>query len=170
MVIVGQLKAKKGILEFSKTFSSFSHKEDYEVWMIGDVADAVKDYINALEIQVRFFPFVNPNELLSFYHTADVVLIPSFYDGMPNVLLEAAASKNIVVASKVGGLQDVIEHEKDGFLFNPLQPTSLLEVLTKVHKLNSETILDISNRLFTKIDREYTEAQEIKNYLKQLKL
>jgi len=170
IAIVGQLKAKKGILDFSKTFSTFSHKDEYEVWMIGDVDDTVKDYINELDLQVRFFTFVNKNELIAFYHAADIVLIPSFYDGMPNVLLEAGASKNIVVASNVGGIKDVIEHEKDGLLFNPLKPTSLLEVLMKVHKLEAEAIHKISDRLFTKIEQEYTEAQEINNYLKILEL
>ncbi|WP_109433958.1 glycosyltransferase family 4 protein [Aquimarina sp. AU119] len=170
IVIVGQLKAKKGILEFSTTFSSFSNKEEYEIWMVGDIEESVKEYINQLDIKVCFFSFVNKNKLIIFYHAADIILIPSFYDGMPNVLLEAGASKNVVIASRVGGIKDVIEHEKDGFLFNPLQPSSLLEVLMKVHKLDSEAKAEISNRLFNKINNEYTEEKEIINYLTKLQL
>ncbi|WP_103863408.1 glycosyltransferase family 4 protein [Aquimarina sp. I32.4] len=170
IVIIGQLKVKKGILEFSNTFSSFNYKEEYEVWMVGDIEESAKDYIDQLDIRVRFFPFVNKNELIGFYHAADIVMIPSFYDGMPNVLLEAGASKNVVIASRVGGIKDVIEHEEDGFLFNPLKPSSLLEVLIKVHKLSPENKLEIAQRLFDKINNEYTQEKEITNYLTKLQL
>ncbi|TPN85981.1 glycosyltransferase family 4 protein [Aquimarina algicola] len=170
IVIVGQLKAKKGILEFSTTFSVFSHKEEYEIWMVGDIEASTKEYIDQLDITVRFFSFVNKNELITFYHAADIVLIPSFYDGMPNVLLEAGASKNLIIGSNVGGIKDVIEHEKDGFLFNPLKPSSLLEILTKVHRLDQEAKNEISNRLFDKISNEYTEEKEITNYLNKLQV
>ncbi|KGK30849.1 glycosyltransferase family 4 protein [Cellulophaga sp. E6(2014)] len=170
IVIVGQLKAKKGILEFSKTFANFSYKDAYEIWLIGDVEDSVKNHIETLPIQVQFFSFVNKNELIAYYHAADIVLIPSFYDGMPNVLLEAGASKNVIIASKIGGIQDVIEHQKDGFLFNPLKPASLLEALTHVHRATAEKKEGIANALFEKIEKEYTEGKEIRNYLKNLEL
>jgi len=170
IVIVGQLKAKKGIIEFSDTFSTFTYRESYEVWMIGDIEESAKNHINTLGMHVRFFSFVDKSELICYYHAADIVLIPSFYDGMPNVLLEAGASKNVVVASDVGGIKDVIIHEEDGFLFNPLKPSSLLEVLTKVHKLNGEKKNEISSNLYNKINSEYTENKEITNYITKLEL
>jgi len=165
IVIIGQLKAKKGILEFSETFSKFNKKNEYEVWMIGDVDPLMKIDIEKLEINVRFFPFVNKHKLIPFYYAADIVLIPSFYDGMPNTLLEAAATKNLVIASNVDGIKDVIENKKDGFLFNPLKPSSLLEVLIKVHKLNKKEKEDVALQLHKKILENFTEEKEIINYL-----
>ncbi len=170
MIIIGQLKTKKGILEFSDTFSKFSKKDDYEVWMIGDVDALLKVEIEKLEINVRFFPFINKHELIPYYYAADLILIPSFYDGMPNTLLEAAATKNLVIASNVDGIKDVIENKKDGFLFNPLKPSSLIEVLTKVHKLNEKEKGEIALRLHKKISENYTEEKEISNYLNILQL
>ena len=84
--------------------------------------------------------------------------------------MEAGASKNVIIASKIGGIQDVIEHQKDGFLFNPLKPASLLEALTYVHKATAETKEGIANALYEKIENEYTEEKEIHNYLKNLEV
>ena len=138
--------------------------------MVGDIEDAVKEYIESLDICVRFFSFVAKNGLICFYHAADIILIPSFYDGMPNVLLEAGASKKLVVASNVGGISDVIEDGVDGYLFNPLQSSNVLEVLGKLHKLSEEKRAEMANALYQKIKLNYTEEKEINNYLNQIKL
>jgi glycosyltransferase involved in cell wall biosynthesis len=64
-------------------------------------------------------PFADRWELLSIYPACDYVAIPSFYDGMPNVLLEAGALGVPVVASTAGGMVDVLEDGFSGFLFHP---------------------------------------------------
>ena len=45
--------------------------------------------------------------------------IPSFYDGLPNVLVEAAALGVPMVASRAGGMADVLEDGETAFLFDP---------------------------------------------------
>lgn len=170
IVIIGQLKPKKGILEFSSTFSNFKFKDDYEVWMVGDVAEETQEKIESFDFSVRFFPFVNKQELINYYYASDILLIPSFYDGMPNVLLEGGACQCLVVASEVGGIKDVINTEEHGFLFNPLQPISLIQQLTKVHQLPLEKKKEIKGNLYQKIKNNYTEEIEISNYIKYLSL
>ncbi|WP_028888856.1 glycosyltransferase family 4 protein [Tenacibaculum ovolyticum] len=166
--IVGQLKIKKGILNFCKTFAKFPHKDEYVICMIGDVDEEAKKIIHSLNINVQFFPFANQQDLLIFYNIFSIVAIPSFYDGMPNVLLEAAVTKNLVIGADVGGIKDVIEHEKDGFLYNPLKANTLLDVLLKIHKIDADEIEEIKKTLFKKISTNYTEENEINNYLKIL--
>ena len=129
IVIIGQLKVKKGILNFAKTFSLFPYKNNYILWLVGDVKEEVKQEIIDLGIEVMFVPFANQQDLICFYHIAHIIAIPSFYDGMPNVLLEAGATKNLIIGSDVGGIKDVITDKKDGFLYNPLVKGELLDVL-----------------------------------------
>lgn len=50
---------------------------------------------------------------------ADVFVLPSYMEGMPNAVLEAFAARLPVVASAVGGLAEVIEHERTGLLIPP---------------------------------------------------
>jgi len=51
--------------------------------------------------------------------TFDVAVLPSFFEGMGRVLLEAMAMEKPVVASRVGGIPDLVEHGVNGFLVNP---------------------------------------------------
>jgi len=170
IAIVGQLKPKKGILTFAETFAKFPYKEEYVICMIGDVDEQTKNYITAIDINVQFYPFSNQNQLLLFYNAVNIVAIPSFYDGMPNVLLEAGATKNMVIGANVGGIKDVIEDKKDGFLYNPLQNNELLDVLFEMHKMGDADKEKISSNLYQKIKTIYTEENEISNYIKFLKL
>lgn len=169
IAFVGQLKAKKGVVNFVETFAKFPLKNDFVLCLIGDVAEETKTYILNLDINVQFFAFANQNELVSFYNAISIVAIPSFYDGMPNVLLEAAATKNIVIGSNVGGIKDVISDKTDGFLYHPLQPNELLDILLQIHKMTPAEKEAMAEVLYQKVKTKYTEEIEISNYLNILK-
>jgi glycosyltransferase involved in cell wall biosynthesis len=169
IAFVGQLKAKKGVVNFVETFAKFPHKDDFVLCLIGDVSEETKTYILNLEVNVQFFAFANQNELVSFYNAISIVAIPSFYDGMPNVLLEAAATKNIVIGANVGGIKDVVNTKVDGFLYHPLQTNELLDILLQVHKMTPAEKEAMGEALYQKIKTKYTEEIEISNYLNILK-
>lgn len=56
-------------------------------------------------------------DALAFLAHADALLMPSLHEGLPYTLLEAMALGTPVLASRVGGLAEVIEHERTGLLF-----------------------------------------------------
>jgi teichuronic acid biosynthesis glycosyltransferase TuaC len=62
---------------------------------------------------------------------ADIVVLPSHIEGMPNVVLEALASGRRVVASAVGGVPDLITADALGTLVPPHQPDALAAALTQ---------------------------------------
>jgi glycosyltransferase involved in cell wall biosynthesis len=55
--------------------------------------------------------------------TADVAVFPSEYEGTPTALLEAFSYGKPVVATRVGGMEDVVEHMKDGVSVNLNNPS-----------------------------------------------
>jgi glycosyltransferase involved in cell wall biosynthesis len=67
---------------------------------------------------------------------ADVLALPSWNEGMPNVVIEALASGRPVVATSVGGIPDVV-HGNSGEVVAPRDPAALsgalLRVLSKRH-------------------------------------
>lgn len=64
--------------------------------------------------------------------TFDVAALPSFFEGMGRVLLEAMAMEKPVVASRVGGIPDLVEDGVNGFLVNPGKIQELREGLLRV--------------------------------------
>ena len=67
-----------------------------------------------------------------FYKAMDVFCLPSYREGLPNVVLEAFASKVVVVATKITGLVDIIEDGETGLLVAPENATALSEALKKI--------------------------------------
>jgi glycosyltransferase involved in cell wall biosynthesis len=63
----------------------------------------------------------------------DVVVLPSIQsDGVPQVILQALAMRKAVVASAVGGIPEVIQHQHTGVLVPPEDPQALAEAIVQV--------------------------------------
>ena len=66
------------------------------------------------------------------YATADVFVLPSHSEGSPNVLLEAMAARVPVVATSVGGVPEIVEHEKSALLVTAKDPPALAAAITRL--------------------------------------
>lgn len=66
---------------------------------------------------IIFKPFMPRNELLGFYPQCDVALLPSLFDNSPLFIYESMAAGLPVIATNVGGIPELIEHAKTGYLF-----------------------------------------------------
>lgn len=68
---------------------------------------------------------LSESELRLAYNTADVTVVPSREDNLPNIAVESIASGTPCVAFDVGGLSDIIDHKQTGYLAEPLEPSDL---------------------------------------------
>ncbi len=114
----GELKAKKGLSMALSLFSTFGLGERARLLTVGSMSEqAAEACARNIGGSWAHVPFAPREALVPYYLACDAVLIPSLYDGMPNVLLESLALGRIVVASGAGAMPDVIEHGRNGFLF-----------------------------------------------------
>jgi glycosyltransferase involved in cell wall biosynthesis len=111
------------------------------------------------------------SEIPSYLKIAKIVILPSYsavrpiYEGCPNVVLEAMASERLVIASKVGGVPEIIQNNKTGLLFEPKQSFQLADLIISSLK-NPERVQElvangrkfiIENHAFEIIVKKYLE-------------
>jgi glycosyltransferase involved in cell wall biosynthesis len=98
---------------------------DYSEWNYRQMARELK-----VEQYVSFLPF--EENVLEVYQGAYCLLLPSVGEGLSNVLLEAMALEMPVIASKVSGTEEVVDHKKNGLLIPPGSPEALADAMELV--------------------------------------
>jgi glycosyltransferase involved in cell wall biosynthesis len=68
---------------------------------------------------VRWLGVKHPGEISALYAVSDIFVLPSRTEGTPTVMLEAMASGTPAIVSRVGGVPEVIAHDKNGFMVEP---------------------------------------------------
>lgn len=96
----------------------------------GELGDTLKARVQALGIadRVHFAGRVLPTDVPAYMNAADVFCLPSRLEGCPNVILEALASGKPVVASRTGGIPELIRDE-NGALVTPEDEGGLARAL-----------------------------------------
>ncbi len=72
------------------------------------------------------------DDLPTWYQAADAFVLPSHWEGLPNALLEAAASGLPIIATRVGGNTDVIDDPANGRLVEPGDIQGLADAMTRL--------------------------------------
>ncbi len=108
--------------------SRHSSVPPFEVAVFGEL-NLLKDPIE-WPCAVHYLGQIDSDELLSqAYSAADVMVVPSRQDNLPQTGIEAQACGTPVVAFAVGGLIDIVEHKKTGWLAPPFDTDQLAEGL-----------------------------------------
>lgn len=113
---------------------------DIKLKLIGSGYEMSKciDYVNKnnLERFIHFYEEVNHRKLLDFYNTLDLFILPSYYEGLGCVYLEANACGVPFIACKFQGIGDFIKEEEESkWLFSP-RDEKQLSLLIEDYKMN----------------------------------
>jgi len=115
VLFLGHLTEAKGAVDLLRAFQvNGSALAGVELALIGDGADAqlCQMLARSLPVNVRF-PGVQPHDLVPTWLAAcDVLALPSWNEGTPNVVLEALACGRPVVATSVGGIPALVTRER----------------------------------------------------------
>lgn len=98
----------------------------------GDLVSDVQGLIQRLDLGGNCFILPSRARLSSFYAALDVVVLPSLWEGLPYVLLEAMALEKAIVATTVGGIPDLISEGRTGLTVPPQDPEALARALCRL--------------------------------------
>ncbi len=100
----------------------------------GPDKDGFLQQIQTLDLQqyFTFTGYVEHDKLPECYLAADIFVLPSLAEGMPNVVLEAMGSGLPIVATSVPGSEELVSHGENGYLIATGNPEELADVLSRV--------------------------------------
>lgn len=95
-------------------------------------------------------------EVMKRYALADVVCFPSWWENMPMVCIEAMLSGAVVIGSNSGGMSEIIEDGKSGFLLSPRNSQTLAEKIKEVCLLKEQQKIDIRKEANKRIEHVFS--------------
>jgi glycosyltransferase involved in cell wall biosynthesis len=124
IISVGRLSPEKGQAGLLKAFAALApNYPQLELTLVGDgpESDRLRATAEKLGIsdRVRFAGRLGEQASLEEIAKTDILVVASFIEGLPIVLMEAMAMGTAVVATRVAGIPELVEDGKTGLLFTP---------------------------------------------------
>jgi len=133
VTFIGRLSYIKGFDLFLKIIEKIYKKnQNIEFLVVGDGPLEYMLHSFKKRIPIRHYHRVPYEKMIEIYNQSKILLISSRYEGMPSTMLEAMACGTQVVASKIGGIPEVIKDENYGFLFDINNLREVSEICLKL--------------------------------------
>lgn len=162
----GHLKSKKGILFFLEALQLSGKLSQVHLLIVGDMTEAVDDFLttNADSLHYTHYPFMEHFALIAYYAACDLVAIPSYYDGLPNVLMEAGGLGIPFIAANVAGMADFLVDGQHGYLFHPGHMDQCREAILKMFALLPEDLQQMGENCRKMVQNDLHYKTETENY------
>ena len=132
VLYVGRVEREKGVIDLVRAFGAgTADLAGVQLVMVGDgsALEECRQLAATTGVSVLFTGARPHAEVSRWLAVCDVLALPSWHEGTPNAVLEAVACGRRVVATRVGGIPDVITSEVLGTLVSPRDPPALAVAL-----------------------------------------
>jgi len=135
IVALGRLEPQKGHTFLIKAVARLAPRWPYLVALFAGSGELEADLMfqrdrAGLGERIKFLGMVrDPERLLA---VADVVTLPSLFEGLPLTAVEALACARPMVATDIGGTREVVIHERTGLLVPPCDPEALAAAIARI--------------------------------------
>lgn len=169
-LFVGRIMADKGIREFLNCADRIGEKyDDVYFDLIGEYDERIyQKKIEELEKKGRLKYFGMQDDVHAFMKTHHAVVLPSYHEGLSNVLLEAAACGRPVLATTVPGCRETYEDGVSGIGFAPRDSSALVKAVEKFLEMPYEErkLMGIHGR--QKAEKEFDRETVVEAYRQEI--
>lgn len=139
LLFTGRIVGDKGVNELISAFDSLSSTySKLTLLLVGDfehhldpIAQDSYDIIKN-HPRIRVVPF--QDDIRPYFCISDLLILPSYREGLPNVLIEGGSCGIVMIASDINGCNEVIIHGENGLLVEPKNTLHLIETIQKLLK------------------------------------
>ena len=156
---IGRLSAEKGVQHFVQALPAIlSEQQDLRVLIGGDgqLKESITASLDAEKISnhVDLPGWISHDDLPNYLNQLRLLVLPSYTEGLPNIMLEAMACVTPVLATPVGAIPDVIRDGETGFIMEDNSPECIARnVLRALHDPDLEGVAERGRRF---VEVEFT--------------
>jgi glycosyltransferase involved in cell wall biosynthesis len=170
VILPARMLWDKGVGEFVTAARIIRHESNQVRFvLVGDVDTENPSSISTAQIEewvaegvIEWWGFCN--DMPDIYAQAHIVCLPSYREGLPKTLLEAAACGRAIVTTDVPGCREIVSHEETGLLVNPRDAVSLAQALERL--INSPDLRQrMGKNAHNKIIRDFSSEMIINQTL-----
>ena len=134
---------------------------DFVLDLIGFFEEEYRKKVEHLQKEgiVRFYGF--QEDPRPFYAQADCVVLPSYHEGMSNVLLEAAASGRAIITTDIPGCREAVDNGKSGMLCRVKSADSLYKAMKRFTELSRDKREAVGKAGRKKMEREFDKKKVV---------
>jgi glycosyltransferase involved in cell wall biosynthesis len=143
---------------------------DFICWIVGEGPErsALTRQISASGLQkhVYLIGHVPRTDLHGYYRYADLVVLTSQSEGIPVVLMEAMAHGKLVLAPAITGIPELVEHHRNGFLYEPGSLSDFISAVRWIHA-DKASLAEIQRAAAATIAASYNREQNLRAFTQQ---
>lgn len=171
--IIGRITPIKGHLHFIKAMAKVAREVPrLKIWIVGDTPDSKEAYREQIQVLVRRLGLWQCTQFLGTQRDIPavlgnldlLVLATTTQEAFGRVVIEAQAAGVPVVATKVGGVVDIIEDKKTGLLVPPQDHAGMAEATVRIFK-DKELARNLAKNAYEKVKEKYNVELMVKNTL-----
>ncbi len=139
LLCVGNLLPLKG---HDLVINALASLPDFDLVIVGDGPSkvALTQQIEHLDLthRVKLVDEISQAELVQYYQAADMLVLASSREGLPNVVLECMSCGTPVIATNVGGVSEVLKTKEQGVLLEERSSEAIVRAVTELQARSSE--------------------------------
>lgn len=168
---IGRLSGEKGVINLVKAIPNILRKNDSIKFLIIGEGELKNDMVQKLNEDgcmnnVKFEGWIPNQNIPTYLNKMKFLVLPSYTEGLPGVILEAMACGSIVIANSVGGVPDIIKDGETGFLLKNNSPEHITSKILDIIKYPQLNEIQINARKF--VEANYTHRKAVERYEKIL--
>jgi glycosyltransferase involved in cell wall biosynthesis len=167
IAFIGRFSEEKGISNLLKAIS-VTNGQGFEIELVGEgdlsrFSDFYEDTVRKNISAIR--PWISQDDLPTYLNGIKFLVLPSYTEGLPNIVMEAMSCGVVVIANPVGAVPDVVIDGVTGILMKDNSPDSIRDAIAHAISMDSGTLDRISNNARNLIFNKYSISENKARWL-----
>lgn len=164
---IGRLGQEKGVWNLLQAVPILLERGDNLMFLIGGdgpLRRSIREYLKSANLnnRVEFIGWIPHSDLSRYLNELRLLVLPSYTEGMPNIVLEAMACGTPVLATSVGAIPDIIKDGETGFIMEDNSPDCIAKNISRV--LEHPHLVSIADMARQLVERQFSFEAAVDRY------